>query len=56
MYEVHTNLDIEGFEDLDADGQPTGVKLPYIVTIDSSSGKVLAIKRNYAEEDPLRKK
>ena len=56
MYEVHTNLALEGFEDLGADGQPTGVKLPYIVTIDTSSGKVLAIKRNYKEEDPLRNK
>jgi len=56
LYEVHTNLAIEGFEDLGADGQPTGVKLPYIVTIDTSSGKVLAIKRNYKEEDPLRNK
>tara|TARA_R100001082_G_scaffold105917_2_gene78400 strand:+ start:1120 stop:3576 length:2457 start_codon:yes stop_codon:yes gene_type:complete len=56
LYEVHTNLAIEGFEDLGTDGQPTGVKLPYIVTIDTSSGKVLAIKRNYKEEDPLRNK
>ena len=56
LYEVHTNLALEGFEDLGADGQPTGVKLPYIVTIDTSSGKVLAIKRNYKEEDPLRNK
>ena len=56
LYEVHTNLALEGFEDLGPDGQPTGVKLPYIVTIDTSSGKVLAIKRNYKEEDPLRNK
>ena len=56
LYEVHTNLALEGFEDLGADGQPTGVKLPYIVTIDTNSGKVLAIKRNYKEEDPLRNK
>ena len=56
LYEVHCNLDIDGFEDVDETGEITGVKLPYIVTIDASSNNVLSIYRNYAENDPLRKK
>ena len=56
LYEVHCNLDIDGFEDVDESGDMTGVKLPYIVTIDASSNSVLSIYRNYAENDPLRKK
>jgi len=56
ILEVHTDLDIEGFEDLDQNGEPTGIKLPYIVTIDQASGEVLAIRRNYAEGDPLKRK
>jgi len=56
LYEVHCNLDIDGFEDVDENGDMTGVKLPYIVTIDASSNSVLSIYRNYAENDPLRKK
>tara|TARA_Y100001937_G_scaffold19685_1_gene27193 strand:+ start:795 stop:3281 length:2487 start_codon:yes stop_codon:yes gene_type:complete len=56
VYEVHTVLDIEGFEDVDAAGNPTGLKLPYIVTIEDSSEKVLSIRRNYNETDPLKNK
>ena len=56
LYEVHCNLDIDGFEDVDENGNMTGVKLPYIVTIDANSNSVLSIYRNYAENDPLRKK
>ena len=56
VYEVHTILDIEGFEDLDEMGEPTGLKLPYIVTIDEPSQKVLSIRRNYIEGDPLKQK
>ena len=55
IYEVHTNLDIEGFEDMGADGQPSGLKLPYIVTILKETSEVLAIRRNYDENDILRK-
>jgi len=55
LYEVHTNLDIPGFEDMGQEG-PTGVKLPYIVTIDSNSNKVLSIRRNFKEDDPLKNK
>lgn len=56
VYEVHTVLDLVGFEDLGANGEPTGLKLPYIVTIDERSQKVLSIRRNYLESDPLKTK
>ena len=56
VYEVHTVLDIEGFEDLDQSGAPTGLKLPYIVTIEEDSEQVLSIRRNYIETDPLKNK
>jgi hypothetical protein len=55
LLEFHCDLDIVGFEDM-ANDQPTGIKLPYVVTIDEGSGKVLSIYRNYEEQDPLRKK
>ena len=51
IYEVHTILDIEGYEDMGAEGEPTGLKLPYIVTIDEQANTVLAIRRNYNPED-----
>jgi len=56
LYEVHCNLNIPGFEDMSADGMPSGVKLPYIVTIDVNSQNVLSIRRNFLENDPLRNK
>ena len=56
VYEVHTILDLAGFEDLDKDGNPTGLKLPYIVTIDESSQTVLSIRRNFVEGDPYKNK
>ena len=56
LYEVHCNLDLEGFEDVDENGEPTEVKLPYIVTIDSNSENILSIRRNFNEDDPLRQK
>ena len=55
LLECHVNLDIEGFEDM-RDGEPTGIKLPYIVTIEEGSREVLSIRRNYKQEDPLRNK
>jgi hypothetical protein len=51
LLECHVNLDLEGFEDVGADGQPTGIKLPYIVTVEEGSRKVLSIRRNYAPND-----
>ena len=56
IYEIHTVLDIEDFEDLDSNGKPTGLKLPYIITIDEASETVLSIRRNYLETDPLKNK
>ena len=56
LLECHVELDIEGFEDRDKDGDETEIKIPYIVTIHDESGKVLAIRRNYTQGDPLRKK
>jgi hypothetical protein len=56
LLECHINLDLEGFEDIDPDGEPTGIKLPYIVTIEEGSTKVLSIRRNYAPNDPKKNK
>jgi hypothetical protein len=56
LVECHVDLDIPGFEDTDEEGEPTGIRLPYIVTISEDNGQVLAIRRNYLEDDPLKKK
>jgi len=56
LLECHVNLDLEGFEDMDASGEPTGIKLPYVVTVEKDSRKVLSIRRNYKENDPRRNK
>ena len=51
VLECHVNLDLEGFEEVDGENQPTGIKLPYIVTVEEGSRKVLSIRRNYAPDD-----
>jgi len=56
LLEMHVNLDVEGYEDMGPDGEPTGIKLPYIVTILESTNKILSIRRNYAEGDKMMKK
>ena len=56
ILECHINLDLEGFEDVGPDGEPTGIKLPYIVTLEENSREVLSIKRNYEINDPKRAK
>ena len=56
LLEMHVNLDLEGYEDVDANGEETGLALPYIVTICKDNNKVLAIRPNYSENDPMRKK
>ena len=56
VLEVHTDLDLEGFEDKDSDGEPTGIKLPYIVTIEMGNREILAIRRNFQAIDPQKKK
>jgi|TARA_R110000772_G_scaffold39179_1_gene92246 hypothetical protein len=56
LLECHVNLDLEGFEDRGPEGEMTGIKLPYIVTVDEYSTKILSIRRNFAVGDPLKKK
>ena len=56
ILEMHVALDLEGFEDMSPDGEPTGIALPYIVTIDEGSGKILSIRRNFEENADLAKK
>ena len=56
LLECHVNLDLPGFEDVDEEGLPTGLGLPYIVTLDETSSEVLSIRRNFAATDPLKQK
>ena len=56
LLECHVNLDLEGFEDVGQNNEPTGIKLPYIVTIEEGSGKVLSIRRNFDPNDPTKNK
>ena len=51
ILEIHADLVIEGDEDVDEDGDPTGIALPYVVTIERGTGEVLAIRRNWNPED-----
>jgi len=56
LLECHVNLDLEGFEEVGADGEPTGIKLPYLVTVEEGNRKVLSIRRNYAPDDLKKRK
>ena len=56
LLEMHVDLDLEGFEDMNPEGEPTGIQLPYIVTIDEGSGQVLSIRRNFDEGSDLARK
>jgi hypothetical protein len=56
LLECHVNLDIPGFEDMGESGEPTGIKLPYIVTISDNNSKILSVRRNWLEDDPDRRK
>ena len=56
LLECHVDLDLKGFEELDDEDEPTGVKLPYVVTISQDNGKILSIRRNYKEDDSLKRK
>ena len=56
ILEFHIDLDLEGFEDKDNAGDMTGIKLPYILTLDAGSRQILSIRRNYQPMDPLKKK
>jgi hypothetical protein len=54
ILEMQVELDIEGFEDVDDDGEPTGIAVPYIVTIEKGTQEILAIRRNWDEDDPMK--
>ena len=56
LIECHVNLDLEGFEDRGEDGVPTEIKIPYIVTIDNGTRKILSIRRNFRVDDPKKEK
>jgi len=54
LLECHCDLDLEGFQDVNEEGEATGLKLPYIVTVDEGTGTVLSIRRNFDAQDPRR--
>jgi hypothetical protein len=56
LYEFHTSLDLKDFEDKDEMGEMTGIKIPYIVTIEEGSSQVVGIRRNYEKDDPKKMK
>ena len=56
LLECHVELDLPGFEDVDVAGESTGLKLPYVVTIDEGTGNILSVYRNYKDMDPLRRR
>ena len=56
LLEMHVDLDLPGYEDLDDDGEPTGIALPYVVTVEKGSMKVLSIRRNWDPEDKSKQK
>ena len=56
LYESHVDLDLKGFEDKDGSGEPTGIALPYVLTLIKGTNTVLAIRRNWKEDDDLRLK
>jgi len=53
---MHTNLDLLGYEDMDENGMPTGIKLPYVITFAEVNQTILSIRRNFKVDDPLKKK
>jgi hypothetical protein len=56
LLEFQVNLDLMGFEDVDEKNNETGIKLPYVVTIDENSGQVVGIRRNWLEDDELKRR
>ena len=54
LLEVHVDMEIEGYEDKDEDGEETGIALPYVITVERGTNEVLAIRRNWDPEDPLK--
>jgi hypothetical protein len=56
LFEMHVDLDLEGYEDTDKHGEPTGIKLPYVVTVEKGTNTILAIRRNWLEDDKLKQR
>ena len=56
ILEMHVELDIPGFEDINDEGEETGIKLPYIITLSQLQSEILSIRRNYDQNDPMRKR
>ena len=56
ILECHVDLDLEGYEEVDEDGEATGIRVPYVVTLSLDNGQILSIRRNYREDDELKKK
>jgi len=56
LLEMHVNIDLEGYPDVDDDNNETGIALPYVVTMEKGTGKILAIRRNWREDDELKTK
>jgi hypothetical protein len=56
LLEMHVNIDLAGYPDVDDDNNETGIALPYVVTIEKGTGTVLAIRRNWKEDDGLKEK
>jgi hypothetical protein len=54
LLEVHVDMEIEGYEDTDEDGEETGIALPYVITVERGTNEVLAIRRNWEKQDPLK--
>ena len=56
LLECHVDLDLEGYEEVDDEGEPLGIKVPYVVTISQDNGQILSIRRNYKEDDEKKRK
>jgi hypothetical protein len=56
LLEMHVDLDLEGYEDKDEDGETTGIALPYVVTIEKGTNTILSIRRNWRPEDETKQK
>ena len=56
VLEMHVDIDLKGYEDVDDEDEPTGIALPYVVTIEKGTQTVLAVRRNWLEDDKQKKK
>lgn len=56
LYEIHTDLELPGFEDTDEMGEPTGIALPYVITMERDANEILSIRRNWMEDDASKSK